>query len=110
MENHFVRVSDPTVLAELTARSNETPIVIFKHSTTCQISSAAYSEMTRVLGDVALVEVQHARELSREIEVRTGIEHKSPQVIILRNGQAVWHASHWKIKAEAVEQAVLEAA
>jgi bacillithiol system protein YtxJ len=110
MENHFVRVSDPKVLAELTARSNETPVVIFKHSTTCPLSSAAYSEMTRVPTDVALVEVQRARELSREIEARTGIEHESPQVIILRNGQAVWHASHRKIKAEAVEQAVRDAA
>ena len=32
--------------------------------------------------------------------------HESPQVIILRNGVAVWNASHWKIKADAVKSAV----
>ena len=108
MENHFVRVSDIKALEELTARSKEAPVVIFKHSSTCAISATAYGEMARVTGDVALVEVQSARTLSREIEARTGIEHESPQVIILRNGKAVWHASHWKIKADAVEQAARE--
>ncbi|MGH9881443.1 MAG: monothiol bacilliredoxin BrxC family protein [Pyrinomonadaceae bacterium] len=34
--------------------------------------------------------------------------HESPQVIILRNGQVVWNASHWKIKSGAVTDAVHE--
>ena len=108
VQNHFVTVSDIETLEGLSARSNEAPVVIFKHSTTCGISSFAYGEMARVQGVVALVEVQSAPEVSREIEVRTGIEHESPQVIILRNGKAVWHASHSRIKAAAVEQAARE--
>jgi bacillithiol system protein YtxJ len=60
-------------------------------------------------GEVALVEIQAARELSREIENRTGIRHESPQVIILRDGQVVWNASHWKIDRRTVADAVREA-
>jgi bacillithiol system protein YtxJ len=108
LENHFLTVSDIETLEGLSARSNETPVVIFKHSATCGISSIAYREMARVQGVVALVDVQSARGVSREIEARTGIEHESPQVIILRNGKAVWHASHSRIKADAVEQAARE--
>jgi bacillithiol system protein YtxJ len=108
LENHFLTVSDIETLEGLSERSNETPVVIFKHSTTCGVSSIAYRELARVQGVVALVEVQSAREISREIEARTGIEHESPQVIILRNGKAVWHASHSRIKADAVEQAARE--
>ena len=108
MENHFSRIDGKEVFDDLMVRSNQEPVVIFKHSTTCSISTVAYSEMERVAGQVALVEVQSGRELSREIEARTGIEHESPQVIILRNGKAVWHASHWKIKTESVEQAARE--
>jgi bacillithiol system protein YtxJ len=87
-------------------RSKERPVVIFKHSTTCPISSAAYREMSDFEGEVALVQVPGARELSREIENRTGIRHESPQVIILFNGQVVWNASHWKISRESVAEAV----
>jgi bacillithiol system protein YtxJ len=70
------------------------------------MSAAAYREMSDFEGEVALVEVQRARELSREIENRTGIKHESPQIIVLRNGQVVWDASHFQITREAVTEAV----
>lgn len=110
MDNHFVPVIDVQSLDELVSRSNQQSVVVFKHSTTCPISAAAYREMSDFEGEVALIEVQSARELSREIENRTGVAHESPQVIILRKGQVVWSASHWKVKADSVAEAVREAA
>jgi monothiol bacilliredoxin len=107
MPNRFIRVTETGSLQELIQRSKAVPIVIFKHSTTCPISAAAYREMSNYDGDVALVEVQKARELSREIEATTGIRHESPQVLVLRNGQVVWDASHFKIKNDAVLAAVV---
>jgi bacillithiol system protein YtxJ len=106
--NHFHRIQDSKALQELLEQSSEKPVVIFKHSTTCSVSARAYEEMAGLGGQVALIEVQSARELSREIATSTGIEHESPQVIILRNGEPVWHASHWNITKEKVEQALLE--
>jgi bacillithiol system protein YtxJ len=105
-----VRITDVETFEELASRSEDAPVVVFKHSTTCPISAAAYSEMSSFEGDVALVEVQSAGNLSKEIELRTGVVHESPQVIVLRNGKAVWEASHWKVKADAVQQAVKSAA
>ena len=110
MDNHFVTLIDVQSLDKLVSRSNQQPVVVFKHSTTCPISAAAYREMSDFEGEVALVEVQSARELSREIENRTGVAHESPQVIILRKGQVVWSASHRNVKADAVAEAVREAA
>ena len=106
MENHFNKITTREALDELMARSDKEPVAVFKHSTTCPISSGAYKEMVHFPGEVALIDVQSARDLSRDVEVRTGIEHESPQVIVLRNGKAVWHASHWKVTAKAVEQAM----
>ena len=109
MENHFVKVTDTKSLEELANRSKERPVVIFKHSLTCPISSGAYDEMAEFRGEVALVEVQRARDLSAEIEQRLGVAHESPQVIVLRNGQVVWNASHFNITADAVAKAVRQA-
>lgn len=106
MDTPFVRFTDTHSLQELLNRSSERPVVIFKHSTTCPISASAYREMAELESEVALVEVQGARDLSREIEDRTGIEHETPQVIVLRNGKAVWNGSHWSVKADAVAEAV----
>jgi bacillithiol system protein YtxJ len=108
MNNHFVEVSDLSSLEELIARSYADAVILFKHSRTCSISARAYEEMTELNQTVMLVLVQTAREVSNEIEARTGVTHESPQVIVLRNGTAVWHASHGNIKAWAVEQAARE--
>lgn len=110
MENHFVKITDTKAFEELAERSNERPIVVFKHSLTCPISAAAYDQMTKLEGEeVALIEVQRARELSTEIENRLGVAHESPQIIVLRNGQVVWNASHFEITADAVAEAVSRA-
>ena len=108
MEN-LVRVIDPNALDDLVERSRHQPVVIFKHSITCPLSALAYRQMSKFDGEVTLVEVQRARELAREIENRTGITHQSPQVLVLRNGQVVWNASHLQITAGAVARAVSQA-
>jgi bacillithiol system protein YtxJ len=59
-------------------------------------------------GQISLVIVQRARELSRRVAEQTGLQHESPQVIVLRNGGVVWSASHFDITKEAVEQAMRE--
>jgi bacillithiol system protein YtxJ len=110
MDNHFVKITDTKSFEQLASRSKERPVVIFKHSLTCPISAAAYAQMAEFDGEVALIEVQRARELSTEIETRLGVEHESPQVIVLRNGQVVWNASHFRVTADAVAEAVRDAA
>jgi bacillithiol system protein YtxJ len=109
---NFAPVTDAGEFDQLLARSHEAPVVLFKHSTTCPISARAHRQMaelsTEVAGRISLVVVQRARELSRRVAEQTGIQHESPQTIILRNGQAVWSASHFDITAEAVTQAVQE--
>jgi len=107
---NFAPVTDAGELDELLARSHDAPVIIFKHSTTCPISSRAHKQMsqvaTGVAGQISLVIVQRARELSRRVAEQTGIQHESPQAIVLRNGGVVWSASHFDITTEAVEQAV----
>jgi bacillithiol system protein YtxJ len=109
MDNHFVRISDIEAFDELAKLSKDQPVVIFKHSLTCPISAAAYDQMEKVDERVALIEIQRARDLSNQIEQRLGVRHESPQVIVLRNGQVVWNASHFKITKDAVTDAVKEA-
>ena len=108
MGNQFTPITETSDLDQLVERSRVAPVILFKHSTTCPISSAAYKQMSEVAEEVSLVVVQHARDVSKEIEARTGIQHESPQTIVLRNGEAVWSASHYDITAGAVEEAVRE--
>ena len=109
-ETRFVPVAEVTALENLFARSSDAPVVLFLHDGGCPISARAYREMTRLGGEVPLIDVRRGKTLSQAIEDRTGVRHESPQVIVLRDGRAAWSASHYAITADDVEDAVREAA
>ncbi|MEM7357326.1 MAG: monothiol bacilliredoxin BrxC family protein [Acidobacteriota bacterium] len=50
--------------------------------------------------------MQNARDVSNEIAQRTGVKHESPQALLMRDGTVTWHASHWSIQAEALQEAL----
>ena len=106
MGKNFFRIDDRATLENLLTDSSQKPIIVFKHSTACSISARAYREMEQLDDQVNILEVQSAREISRELANLTGVRHETPQVIILRDGKAVWNASHFDVKAAEVLKAV----
>ena len=106
MGNGFFKINSKETLDKLLTDSKSRPVVIFKHSNACGISATAYREMEKIEGQVNLLEVQSARDVSRELADLTGIRHETPQVIVLKDGKAVWNASHFDVKAGAVLKAL----
>jgi bacillithiol system protein YtxJ len=106
--NGFVELSDVDSLDRFLAQSNGLPALVFKHSDSCGVSARAHGQMSQIERPVGLVIVQKARALSDEIAARTGVEHETPQVLILQDREVLWTASHGQIRAEAVEAALLE--
>lgn len=106
MGNKFFRIDNRAALEILLTDSREKPVIVFKHSNACSISARAYREMEKFEGQVNLLEVQSAREISRELANLTGIRHETPQVIVLRDGKAVWNASHFDVTARDVAKAL----
>ncbi len=80
--------------------------LLLLHDPYCPISASAYREMARLPGPIGLIDVAAATDLSRTVEARTGIRHESPQAILLRDGDPVWSASHYRISADAVAEAM----
>ena len=106
MEKNFFRIEDRTTLDDLLTDSKQRPVIVFKHSNACSISARAYREMQKFEGDVNILEVQSARDISRELADLTGVRHETPQVIVLRDGKAVWNASHFDVTANDVAKAL----
>lgn len=105
-ETRFQPLDDAAEWEQLLERSNNAPIVIFKHDPYCGISSEAHQQMARLDHEIALLDVAHHDGLSRAVAKQTGVRHESPQVLLLRNGKAAWSASHWAITADAVRNAL----
>jgi len=98
-------------LEQLMARSKTDPILIFKHSTQCPISGQAYEdfiEFTKTVPDLVygVVLVIENRNLSNSIAERFGVRHQSPQVLLIKDGRSLWHASHWSINSDALSDAL----
>jgi bacillithiol system protein YtxJ len=106
MGNKFFRIDDRQTLESLMSDSAMRPVIVFKHSNACSISARAYREMEKLDGQVNILEVQSARDISRELSTLTGVRHETPQVIVLRDGKAVWNASHFDVTAADVTEAV----
>ncbi len=107
-EYGFVPLADTETLDQLLARSHDAPVLIFLNDPYCPISRRARHEMERLpeatRASAYLVDVSRQHALSRAIEERTGVRHESPQALILRDGKAVWDASHFAIAAEDVTE------
>lgn len=108
MSARFTKLDSVDQLDALFERSREQAILLFKHSITCGISFSAYREVSAVDAEVNMVVVQTERQISNEIARRTGIGHQSPQAIVIRNGKALYHASHHNISSEAISELLSE--
>ena len=62
--------------------------------------------MGRLDARVLLIDVRRFHGLGREVARRTGVRHESPQVIVLRDGVAVWAADHRDVAAEGIAEAL----
>ncbi|PYS13467.1 MAG: bacillithiol system redox-active protein YtxJ [Acidobacteria bacterium] len=98
-------------LEQLVEISKSNPVLIFKHSTQCSISSQAYDEFRQFAESASelacgLILVIENPAISDAIAKRFKVRHESPQVIFIKDGRAAWHASHWSITIESLNEAL----
>ncbi len=89
--------------------SADIPVIIFKHSTRCGISKMAlrgfegsYDIDAEKAKPYFLDLLQH-RDISNEIATIFHVEHQSPQLLLLKDGVVIYHASHGDIDAGKVK-------
>jgi len=94
-------------LNEIKKESENNNVLIFKHSTRCSISSMALNRLERSWNDSQmqtvkpyLLDLLSYQEISSQIAEEFGVEHQSPQVIVIKNGKAVYDNSHMGINYE----------
>jgi bacillithiol system protein YtxJ len=91
-------------ITEIKVLSESTPVIIFKHSTRCSVSSMSLDRLLRnwKSGDEEKVvpyflDLIAHRELSNLVAREFGVPHESPQIILIKNGEAIYDNSHYGI-------------
>ncbi|MBY0487003.1 MAG: bacillithiol system redox-active protein YtxJ [Flavobacteriaceae bacterium] len=106
---NWTPLTDLGQLNEIIELSNTKAVAIFKHSTRCSISRMALKQFENefVLDDkitLYFLDLLNYRAVSNEIASRFGVEHQSPQLIVIKNGKVVHDASHSDIDANDFER------
>jgi len=109
----------PSTMRELTTlehwqaaltESKARPILLFKHSTACPTSARALQQAEAFRAahpdapEMVMIKVIESRPVSNAIASDLGVEHRSPQLILLRNGASVWMRSHHGIQATTIAE------
>jgi bacillithiol system protein YtxJ len=107
---NMVTIQSEAQLDEVLGSHAGEDLVIFKHSTQCPISAAAYDEVVKFEkgsnAPVYMIRAIEERPVSNYFASTYGVKHESPQAIVLRDGKVRWHASHWNITEQALQGAL----
>ena len=86
--------------------------LFFKHSTRCSISSMALKGFEREWNvsneefELFFVDLIAHRDVSNAISETSHVVHQSPQVVVWRNNEVIYDASHHHIDAQKIQQSL----
>lgn len=87
-------------------KSAEGYSILFKHSTRCSISMMAKKRFELdwdTLPEntpIYFLDLLNYRDISKAIAELFHIHHESPQLLLIKDGECIYHTSHGEISAE----------
>ena len=89
-------------LDAIAERSKGKTQLIFKHSTRCGISRMVMNQFVAAYNldlnvDLYYLDLLSYRDVSNEVGYKFQVMHESPQLLVIKNGVVVAHASHGAI-------------
>lgn len=98
-------------LEEIKDKSNQHPVLIFKHSSRCGISSMALNRLERAWQEEEMshlimyfLDLVRFREVSEAVAQTFGVQHQSPQVLVIKDCQCIYDNSHMGISYTEIKQ------
>ena len=108
---NWIFIQQSADIEQIKEKSFEKPVVVFKHSTSCSISATALGRFernwkTEINAETHLLDLLQHRDLSNQIAEIFGVQHQSPQLLVIKNGESIYAESHFGISAEEVEKVI----
>lgn len=96
------QLSNIEQLNHICEESNNTIVGIFKHSTRCSISRGVLSQFEQKFSEELPIKMYYLdllnhRNISNEIAERFQVIHQSPQLLLVKKGETIAHASHYEV-------------
>ncbi len=101
----WIALNNVSQLKKIEEASRNKTQIIFKHSTRCGISRMVMNQFIATYNfteedlDLYYLDLLSFRDVSNEVGYKFQVMHQSPQLLVIKNGVAVAHASHGQINA-----------
>lgn len=98
----WIALTKISQLDDIIQKSKLKTQIIFKHSTRCGISRMVINQFVKtydesINADLYYLDLLNFREVSNETANKFQVLHESPQLLVIKNGVVVQHASHGDI-------------
>ncbi|NRD23835.1 bacillithiol system redox-active protein YtxJ [Winogradskyella litoriviva] len=102
-------LTNVSLLDVIVDKSKTKTQLIFKHSTRCGISSMVMKQFVSAYdvnnnADLYYLDLLSYRDVSNEVGYKFQVMHQSPQLLVIKNGVVVAHASHGGINELELER------
>ena len=109
---NWIPLQEESQIDKIVADSKDAPQVIFKHSTRCSTSSMVKNRLDKNEAPDGInfyyLDLIKYRNISNKIVKDFGIDHESPQALIIRNGKCVYNEDHSAITFDELEEVTLQ--
>ncbi len=112
VEIGWEQLTQTSQLETILEESKERPVLIYKHSTRCGISSMALDRLERSWDEDGkaikpyFLDLIAYRNVSNIVAEMFNVYHQSPQIIVIKDGKAVFDESHMGISFQALKNAI----
>lgn len=98
----WIQLESMDQLEAIAGNSKNKTQVVYKHSSTCGISRMVLGMFTDRYDtdldiDLYFLTIQNHRDVSNAIEEKFAVRHESPQLLVVKNEEVVFHTSHGAI-------------
>lgn len=106
----WITLSNVSQLEDIVTKSKTKTQVVFKHSTRCGISRMVLNQFVDAYDlnennlDLYYLDLLNYRDVSNEVGYTFQVMHESPQILVIKNGIVVSHASHGAINEVGLSQ------
>lgn len=115
MKTDWVQLESESQLEGLINDSFTRPVVLFKHSNRCSLSSLALNRLQNLQqfsgnADFYFLDLLRYRNISNAVADQLQVYHQSPQLLLVKDGECIYEASHLDIHASELSEQLAEVA
>jgi bacillithiol system protein YtxJ len=108
---NWINITTAEELKQAIAETENVSGLFFKHSTRCSISAMALNSFESQWEhdekcELYFIDLIAHRDVSSALAELTGVEHQSPQVVLVQNKEAVYDTSHNGISARSIKKLI----